>query len=296
MRFTILTPTYNRASLLWNLFYSLQRQSFRDFEWVIVDDGSTDNTEDVVAQMQSSDHFFPIVFRKTQNGGKHRAWNHGVDLSSGEMIFGCDSDDYLPPDALGVTDLIEKTIPLEEKAHFAGVCGLKGYPDGNEVGNTFQNQAILDMTYLEREKNGVKGDKAEVFYSSVWKTYRYKEFDNENFLTEATSLMRMAEDGLKIRFFNSIIKTIEYRPDGLSANVNERFVKCPQGWGLYISQRIKHGMLTGKGKWDVVLNYYSLCRDKLSITQMARYLHMPAIELFSKVYETKIKNRIKKWL
>ncbi len=89
---------------------------------------------------------------------------------------------------------------------------------------------------------------------------------------------------------------MEYLPDGLTANSNALFVKNPQGWGLYISQRIKHGMLTGKGKWDVVLNYYSLCRDKLSITQMARYLHMPAIELFSKVYETKIKNRIKKWL
>lgn len=295
MRFTVLTPTYNRANYLWDLFHSLQRQTFRDFEWVIVDDGSTDNTAEVIAQMQGNEHSFPIIYKKKTNGGKHRAWNYGINLASGELIFGCDSDDYLTDDALEVTDKVEKTILSDKKAFFAGVCGLRGYRNGDEVGNSFQYQDVLDMTYLERLQNNILGDKAEVLYRSVWKEYKYDEFEGEDFLTEATALMRMAEAGLKIRFFNTIIKTIEYLPDGLSANAKKCFVKNPQGWGLYIHQRIKYGMLSGQGKRDVILDYYDCCRARLRIPKMAKYLHMSTAELGIIVYWNKFRNRFQKW-
>lgn len=295
MKFTVLTPSYNRGDLLWELFRSLQRQTFHDFEWVIVDDGSTDNTEQVVAQMRDTEHFFPIVYKKTPNGGKHRAWNRGLDLASGEMIFGCDSDDYLTDDALETADRIEKTIPLEERIHFAGICGLKGFKNRTMVGDTFPDD-YMDMTYLERIHNNVKGDKTEIFYTSVWKKYKYFEFENEKFITEATSLMRMAEDDLKIRFFNCIVKIIEYRPDGLTASTRSLFDQNPQGWGLYIHQRVKYGLLRGQGKWDVILDYYDRCRGRLSIPRMAKYLHISAAELASRVYAHKVRNRLRKLL
>ena len=295
MRFTVLTPSYNRGDLLWGLFQSLQRQTFHDFEWVIVDDGSTDNTDQVVAQMRNTEHFFPIIYKKTPNGGKHRAWNRGLELASGEMIFGCDSDDYLTDDALEKADHIEKTIPPEERIHFAGICGLKGFKNRTMVGDTFPGD-YMDMTYLERIHNNVKGDKTEIFYTSVWKKYKYFEFENEKFITEATSLMRMAEDDLKIRFFNCIVKIIEYRPDGLTASSTSLFDQNPQGWGLYIHQRVKYGLLSGQGKWDVILDYYDRCRNRLSIPRMAKYLHMPAAELAARVYAHKVRNRLKKLL
>lgn len=293
MRFTVLTPSYNRGDLLWGLFQSLQRQTFHDFEWVIVDDGSTDNTDQVVAQMRNTEHFFPIIYKKTPNGGKHRAWNRGLELASGEMIFGCDSDDYLTDDALEKADHIEKTIPPEERIHFAGICGLKGFKNRTMVGDTFPGD-YMDMTYLERIHNNVKGDKTEIFYTSVWKKYKYFEFENEKFITEATSLMRMAEDDLKIRFFNCIVKIIEYRPDGLTASSRSLFDQNPQGWGMYIYQRIRYGLLNGQGKQDVILDYYDRCRGRLSISRMAKYLHMPAVELASRVYGSKIRNRLRK--
>ena len=293
MRFTVLTPSYNRGDLLWGLFQSLQRQTFHDFEWVIVDDGSTDNTDQVVAQMRNTEHFFPIIYKKTPNGGKHRAWNRGLELASGEMIFGCDSDDYLTDDALEKADHIEKTIPPEERIHFAGICGLKGFKNRTMVGDTFPGD-YMDMTYLERIHNNVKGDKTEIFYTSVWKKYKYFEFENEKFITEATSLMRMAEDDLKIRFFNCIVKIIEYRPDGLTARSRSLFDQNPQGWGMYIYQRIRYGLLNGQGKQDVILDYYDRCRGRLSISRMAKYLHMPAVELASRVYGSKIRNRLRK--
>ena len=158
MRFTVFTPTYNRGKLLQALYESLLQQTFKDFEWVIVDDGSVDDTEEIVSRMQKAGNFFPIIYKKVPNSGKHRAWNQGIDLASGDLFFGCDSDDYLTDDALEITDRIEKAIPSEEKKHYAGVCGLKGYKDSQIVGKTFDKADYMDMTHLERIKNNVIGD------------------------------------------------------------------------------------------------------------------------------------------
>ena len=292
MRFTVLTPTYNRGHLLGALFESLCRQTFHDFEWVIIDDGSADDTKQIVEQFQQKEPFFPIIYYKQENGGKHRAWNKGIELASGELVFGCDSDDYLTDDALEITDRVEKTIPIEEKKRFAGVCGLKAYQDGSEVGETFQGSVYRDMTYLERIQNNVKGDKSEVFYTEVWKENRYREFEGEKFLTEATSLFLMSEKGLRIRFFNMIIKKIEYLSDGLSADSKNLFVQNPKGWGLYIYQRIKHGLLNGQGKRDVILDYHDRCRKIMTIHEMADNLHMSALALETMVLCRKVKKRL----
>ena len=281
MRFTVFTPAYNRGYIIEQLFDSLCRQSFRDFEWVVVDDGSTDNTEEVMQRLMAKDHFFPIVYQKQPNGGKHRAWNRGVELASGELFFGCDSDDYLTDDALEIADRIERSIPEEEKKQFAGICGLKAYQDASVVGKTFENAEYMDMTHLERIKNNVVGDKSEVIYTDVWKKYKYHEFEGEKFITEATSLNRMAADGLKMRYFNAVVKIIEYRADGLSASSVAQFMNSPRGYGLYIHQQIEHGLFHGKRKWRAVANYYNQLHGRLSLKTMAEYLHMHPAEVMA---------------
>ncbi len=292
MRFTVFTPAYNRGYIIEELYRSLCRQTFRDFEWIVVDDGSTDNTEDVMMRLIAEKPFFPIIYKKVQNGGKHRAWNRGLDLATGELFYGCDSDDYLTDDALEVIDKIEKSIPEEQKTSFAGVCGLKGYKDTAVVGTTFSDVDYMDMTHLDRVKNNVQGDKSEVIYTSVWKKYKYSEFEGENFITEATSLNRMAADGLKMRYFNTIVKIVEYLPDGLSANSRERFIKNPKGWGLYIAQRIQYGMLSGTGKWDVLTDYFFECRSRMSIRQMAQNLDMNPLRYVLGVCMTLVRYRL----
>ena len=281
MRFTVFTPAYNRGYIIEQLYDSLCRQTFRDFEWVVVDDGSTDNTEEVMQQLMARDHFFPIVYHKQPNGGKHRAWNRGVELASGELFFGCDSDDYLTDDALEIADRIEQSIPEDEKGSFAGICGLRGSRENQMLGTSFEGAGYMDITYLEREKNRVKGDKTEIMYTSVWKKYPYHEFEGENFLTEATALIRMADDGLKMRYFNQIVKFTEYLPDGLTANSWSRFMSSPRGYGLYIHQQIEHGLLRGKRKWRAVANYYNQLHDSLSLKTLAEYLYMNPIEVFT---------------
>ena len=292
MRFTVFTPAYNRGYIIEELYNSLCRQTFRDFEWIVVDDGSTDNTEEVMASLMAKDHFFPIIYKKQPNGGKHRAWNHGIDLASGELFFGCDSDDYLTDDALEVIDQIEKTIPKDLKKDFSGVCGLRGYTNATVNGTSFSGCDYLDLLYTERFSHNISGDKSEVIYTPVWKNFKYHEFEGENFLTEATASFRMEDAGLKMRYFNTIVKIGEYLPDGLTANSRERFIANPKGWGLYIAQRIRYGQLSGSGKWDVLTDYFFECRNRFSLRELARNLEMHPVVYAAGVLATLARYRL----
>ena len=100
MKITVFTPTYNRAYIIENLYRSLQRQTVKDFEWLVIDDGSTDNTQELFDKWISEENAFPIRYYKQRNGGKCRAINRALDLAQGELFFTVDSDDYLTKDAL----------------------------------------------------------------------------------------------------------------------------------------------------------------------------------------------------
>ncbi|MBQ7385547.1 MAG: glycosyltransferase family 2 protein [Ruminococcus sp.] len=80
-RITVFTPTYNRAYIISNLYNSIKKQTFKNFEWLVVDDGSTDNTEDLFKKWQHEDNDFVIRYYKTVNGGKHRAINRALNLA-----------------------------------------------------------------------------------------------------------------------------------------------------------------------------------------------------------------------
>lgn len=111
MKITVFTPTYNRGYCLERLFRSLLNQTFTDFEWLIIDDGSIDNTEELVKDFQESCKDFPIIYKKTENGGKHRAINRGMSLVNGEIILFMDSDDWLRNDALVIDEMSIGGIP-----------------------------------------------------------------------------------------------------------------------------------------------------------------------------------------
>lgn len=292
MRFTVFTPAYNRAYCIEKLYRSLQRQTFRDFEWIVIDDGSQDNTEEVISGFIAEQNFFPIRYQKVPNGGKHRAVNLAVRMAEGELFTCVDSDDMLTDDALEISDAVERSIPESEKAQFAGVCGLKGTPNNEIIGNTFDSGEYVDMTNLERLEKKLYGDRSEVIYTEVWKRFPFAEFPGENFLTEATALLEMAGAGLKMRFFNRIIKIIEYLPDGLSAQSSKRFAENPKGWGLYIYQQGKYGLLYGLEKWEVIAKYYYACRSRLSCREMAKALHMGTLSFYLRVYGLRLVYRI----
>ena len=122
---TIFTPTYNRGYIIDNLYKSLLAQTSKDFEWVVVDDGSRDDTDVYFEKITAEENPFKITYKKVANGGKHRAINHGVQAASGEYFFIVDSDDYLLPDA--VEKILSWLASLDDSKKWAGVSGYRGY-------------------------------------------------------------------------------------------------------------------------------------------------------------------------
>jgi len=158
MKFTVFTPTYERAHTLARVYNSLCAQTFSDFEWVIVDDGSTDGTADLVAGWQTENRF-PISYEKQPNQGKHIAVNLGATLAQGDLFLIADSDDAFPPNALEIFHDVWMAIPVSDRENFTGVTGLCVYPDGKIIGDKFPAD-IFDSTPADCfYRHGIKGEK-----------------------------------------------------------------------------------------------------------------------------------------
>lgn len=239
---TVFTSTYNRAYILGNLYKSLQNQTTYDFEWIIIDDGSEDGTEELVRSwICDTGNNFQIIYRKVLNGGKHRAINLGTMLAKYEAFFIVDSDDILTEDAIEFINT--EFSKIADQVEFAGISGLKMYTNGEIIGGSPQFSDYVDATNFEREKYLLLGDKAEVYKTSVLKRYPFPEFENETFLMEAVVWDAIAFDGLKLRWFNKPIYYAEYMADGLSRNGYMKIKNNPCGWAEWIRRERLYGRL-----------------------------------------------------
>ena len=273
MKITVFTPTYNRGYIIGNLYNSLKRQTYTNFEWLVIDDGSTDNTRQIFDDYEKQENFFPIRYLKQENGGKHRAINKAVKLANGELFFIVDSDDYLPDDALELIVNIENKIPENQKEKFAGLCGLKSYSNGIDVGETFEGES-LDISILERYKYNIKGDKAEVFYTNILKNFPFPEYKGEIFCTESIVWDRLSYAGYKLRFFNKTIYLCNYLEDGLTHQGLLLYAKNPQQWGTCISQDLAFKKYKTYEISIQVYKFYLCEKNKLTMLQISKYLHM----------------------
>ena len=226
MVITVFTPTYNRASLLPVLYKSLCEQDFKDFEWLIVDDGSEDNTKEVVRSF-IDDNKITISYYKKENGGKHRAVNYGVQRANGELFFIVDSDDKLPLNSLSLVN--EQYQYIKDNDNFAGLCGLKAYFNGDLLpGNTdFDILECRGMDYCYKLPNNANGDIAEIVAkTSVMKLYPFPEFEGEKFCAES-AIWNPICDKYMFRYFSKVIYLCEFLEDGLSANSLRSRMKNP---------------------------------------------------------------------
>lgn len=233
MKITVFTPTYNRAYIIENLYRSLQRQTCTDFEWLVIDDGSSDNTGDLFAAWQREDNPFPIRYYRQDNGGKHRAINYGLALATGELFFTVDSDDYLTNDALAKITQWTAALPVGEK--YCGIAGNLG-TSPQQTSNHLFTAPFFDGTALDRY-GAVDGERAMVFFTDIHRKYLYPSFPGEKFMTEAVTWNRMAHDGYKIRFFNDIIWIYEYLEDGLTNKGARLFLSNPNGYLLWLREK-----------------------------------------------------------
>lgn len=223
---TIFTPSYNRAKFLKRLYDSLISQSDYDFEWLLVDDGSSDNTEEYMTSLIQRNTPFRIKYFRQQNGGKHRAINFGVSQSQAKWFFILDSDDWITPNAVS---LIKKRIlEIKENHDFCGIAGLRVTPDFKTIGTECQYDK-LDSDFFEyRYKHRIVGDRAEVLRTEILREYRFPEFKGENFLGEAVVWNQIAEK-YKLRYTSDKFYICEYQAGGLTDTFSKMMDKNPKG-------------------------------------------------------------------
>lgn len=255
MLITIFTPTYNRVSLLPRLYESLIGQNLQNFEWVIVDDGSTDDTEQVVGAF-AAEHKIPINYCKKANGGKHLAINKGVEMAKGDLFFIVDSDDYLTPDA---TEKIAGYFPvIQHREDLAGVSFRRGINESQYIG-TPQSFKDMEASALDfRFQYKIDGDMAEVFKTSVLRQYPFPTIDHEKFCSEALVWNRIALK-YSILWTSHIIYIGEYLEGGLTANSIKTRQQSPRYATLGYSELSKMP-IPFLQKVKAVMNYWRFAR------------------------------------
>lgn len=271
-KITVFTPTYNRAYIIENLYRSIQRQTYRDFEWVVVDDGSTDGTEELFAKWQGEGNDFPIRYVRQENGGKCRAINRGMAEARGELFFNIDSDDYLTDDALEKIARWETELPRDAK--YCGFSANLGFSP-TESPNTMFETGYLDGDAFTRYGEA-DGERAMIFYTQIMRKYPYPEFAGEKFMTEAVTWNRMAWDGYKVRYYNDIIWIYEYKPDGLTNAGYQVFLDNPWGTALFFREKSVYFHYSLKTKLGMWYGFVCDARHKLSTSQIAQAMAMPA--------------------
>lgn len=275
VKITVFTPIYNRAYCVRNVYESLLNQTFTDFEWLVVNDGSTDNTAEVIGNCIEEGKI-RISYIEKENGGQHRALNDAISHAKGILLMIVDSDDDLKENALSLIDYYEKT--LNGKKGFAGVAGLRCHRDGSIIGTAWPDgsQKYIDLCNTDRfKRNILLGDKAEAFYVNVLrKFYPLPEFDNENDVEKDWLWNRISNGGYKVRWFNEPIYNCEYLSDGMTNNIVANYLKNFKGYSIYMKEFIRCD-IGKKRKIKLIIVYCEIARKKgYGIKRIKEYLDM----------------------
>jgi glycosyltransferase involved in cell wall biosynthesis len=203
-QFTVFTATYNRAHALPRVYQSLCAQTFRDFEWLIVDDGSTDATSKLVEKWQQASGF-SIRYIYQQHGGKHIAFNRGVREASGEFFLSLDSDDACIPEALERFKQFWEGIPESDKGRFSAVTALCADQHGKLIGDNFPRE-VLDCSAMEmRYRYRVRGDKWGFHRTEVLKEFPFPELEGVSHVPEDV-VWNAIDRKYKTRFVNCLLR------------------------------------------------------------------------------------------
>lgn len=223
---TVFTPAYNRAYTLPRTYESLCIQSSKNFLWLIVDDGSTDNTADLVRKWQTENNEFEIRYIYKENGGMHTAHNTAYANIDTELNVCIDSDDALAPNAV---QIISDTWNRVRGKGYAGLLGLDADFSGTVIGTGFPKD-LIETTLDGYYRNGGKGDKKLVLRTDVVREYpAYPAFEGERFVPLGT-LYSMIDQKYKLYVTDEILCLVEYMSDGSTKNMLKQYFKNPQGF------------------------------------------------------------------
>ena len=258
MTLTVLTPAYNRAHTIGRTYESLCRQTCKDFEWLVVDDGSTDNTKELV-EGWIKENKIPIRYIYQQNQGMHGAHNTAYANITTELNTCIDSDDFMPDDA------VENIVSFWKENgsdKYAGIIGLDQMESGEIIGTDFPDD-IVETTLQDFYLKGGKGDKKLVYRTDVITKYPpYPLFEGERYVGLAYKYMLIDQD-YTLLTLNKPLVTVEYQADGSSYNMFKQYWRNPKGFAFYR----KAEMVTTKSlkrKLMVCIHYVSssiICKN-----------------------------------
>lgn len=232
MLISVFTPTYNRAKTLIRTYNSLLSQTYKNFEWVIVDDGSSDNTSELVDSW-ITENKITIKYKKQINSGKYKAYNKALTIVSGELFFVVDSDDWLPNNALEIIYINYKNYSDDS---CAGIVGVKIDENSKLLGSKIPSNIKFE-TLFNLSKMGYCGERSIILKTKIAQEYPFPEETNEKFTTECVVFDKI-DNKYKYYITNEILTICEYQTDGLSSNLYKIMLNNPGGYKLYYSQRI----------------------------------------------------------
>lgn len=249
---TVFTPAFNRAHLLPRLYNSLCQQTSDDFEWLIVDDGSSDHTKELVGSWIHEDRI-PIRYIKQENQGMHGAHNTAYRNISSELNTCIDSDDYMPDNAVEL--ILKKWNTTVDKEKYAGIIGLDADESGAIIGTIFNAEyTTLEDFYL----SGGNGDKKLVYRTDIIKRYpEYPLFDGEKYVGLGTKYLLIDKE-YQLATLNEVLVIVEYQQDGSSNTMFQQYLKYPKGfiYNRIISMQYSKSV---KRKFIEAIHYISSC-------------------------------------
>jgi glycosyltransferase involved in cell wall biosynthesis len=250
--FTVFTPTFNRRDTLHRVYESLRAQTFRNFEWLVIDDGSADGTEFLIRVWESEANF-PIRYCYQLNSGKHIAFNRAIEMAKGELFLPLDSDDECLTTALERLAHHWGCIPADRKSSYSGITVLCQNETGQILGTEFP-QPIMDSNPIEMfAKYHMKGEKWGFHRTELLREYPFPDFPQEKFMAEALVWNRIGRK-YQIRYINEPLRIYHQTPTGLSSSLNSLRASYPLGARLYY-----HELLQPDGarlsNWKSCANY-----------------------------------------
>lgn len=226
---TVFTPAYNRAHTLPRTYESLCRQDCKDFVWLVVDDGSSDNTADLVRSWQKQENGFEIHYLYKENGGMHTAHNAAYEVIDTELNVCIDSDDYLADGA--VKKILDKWCSVKDLG-YAGIIGLDADLDGKLIGKGFPD-GLTETTLTGYYAAGGSGDKKLVYRTDVIKQYPpYPVFDGEKYVALAYKY-RLIDQDYKLAILDEVLCNVEYQADGSTGTMWKQYLKNPKGFAFW---------------------------------------------------------------
>lgn len=233
---TVFTPAYNRAHTITRTYESLLNQNCKDFIWLIVDDGSTDNIAELVKQWQKKDNGFEIQYIYKENGGMHTAHNTAYENIHTELNICIDSDDCMGENAVKI--ILEKWEEVKDKG-YAGIIGLDADMNGNIIGSGFPD-GLEETTVIGYYSAGGSGDKKLVYRTDIINKYPpYPVFEGEKYVALSYKY-RLIDQSYKMAVLDKVLCNVDYQADGSSNTMWKQYLRNPKGFAFWRKVCMEH--------------------------------------------------------